>query len=63
MILATAQPTSLTFFGDLKWQIMWRENWRRFTSWYHFHPRDEDGPAELYFGFWIFQFHKCLYEK
>ena len=26
------------------------------------HPRDEDGPTELYFGFWIFQFHIYLYE-
>lgn len=47
---------------DIKMQVYW-PGWWKLWPWWYVNPRDEDGPAELYFGFGPFQFYKYLWEE
>ena len=46
----------------MEWQMYWR-GWWRLYPWWKRYPRDEDGPAELWFGFGPFQARRYLWEE
>lgn len=44
----------------MEFQIYW-QGWYRLIPWISKYPADEHGPAELFFGWSIFQFRKALW--
>lgn len=48
-------PKPVPKFELVDWQTYWPRWWNP-LPWFHYHEQDEDGPAELFCGIWIFQF-------